>query len=318
MRFHRIAVRKPWAGSRLRVLFPDIADELPEGTGESIELADMPGQRSVVANGEWRKQSIQHLMRDKRGLLLGELAALNDLPDFPLAVKLLDTSQPLSIQDHPSDQHENGRLVARGKSECWVVLEADPEAVIYQGVKPGVTREAFETALGDGNPADLLNARPVERGDYLFNEAGMIHAIGGGIALLEIQQNCPTTYRLWDFPRDEPRGMHIEAGMNAAQFDLHLPEIQKTNTGDLLLQPDGPFGVRSLRVTQTRQLAKEWQGFTIITCLAGACELTAHAKDNLQPCALRPGDTVLYTSEFDEFELYPGDESWLIFSWARE
>lgn len=318
VRFHRIAVPKPWAGSRLRTLFPDIADELPEGTGESIELADMPGQLSVVANGEWRKQSVSHLMRDRRGQLLGDLEKLHELPDFPLAVKLLDTAQPLSVQDHPSDVRQNGQLVRRGKSECWIVLDAEPEAVIYQGLKPGVTGDKFEGALSDGHPIELLNARHVERGDYLYNEAGMIHAIGGGIALLEIQQNCPTTYRLWDFPRDEPREMHLAAGLAAAKFDLLLPEVQKTDAEDLLMQADGPFGVRSLRVKQARQLAKDWQGFTLVTCLAGLCEITGKAHDNLQPAALKPGDTVMYTSEFDAFEIYPDGETWLVLSWTRE
>ncbi|MBZ0136219.1 MAG: class I mannose-6-phosphate isomerase [Planctomycetes bacterium] len=318
VRFHRIAVPKPWAGSRLRALLPDIADELPPGTGESIELADMPGQVSVVANGAWRKQSIHHLMRDRRGQLLGDLAARHDLPDFPLAVKLLDTAQPLSIQDHPDDKRENGRMVSRGKSECWIVLDADSEAVIYQGLKPGVTREMFEDALTDGHPIELLNARQVKPGDYLYNNAGMIHAIGAGLALLEIQQNCPVTYRLWDFPRDLPREMHIAPGLSAAKFDLLLPEIQMSDTEDALLQADGPFGVRSLRVKMARRLGKEWSGFTLVTCLGGACEITGVARDNLQPAALKPGDTVMYTSEFDQFEIYPDREAWVILSWARE
>lgn len=318
VRFHRVAVPKPWAGSRLRALFPDIADDLPVGTGESIELADLPDALSIVANGDWRKQSVRHLMRDRRGQLLGELAKLNELPDFPLAVKLLDTAQPLSVQDHPSDAREDGQLVRRGKSECWIVLDAEPEAVIYQGLKPGVTREAFEAALADGHPIELLNARHVARGDYLYNEAGMIHAIGGGIALLEIQQNCPTTYRLWDFPRKEPREMHLQAGLAAAKFDLQLPEIGKTDAEDVLLQPDGPFGVRSLRVKKARPLTKDWQGFTLVTCLDGPCEITGKAGNNLQPAALKPGDTVMYTSEFDAFEIYPENETWLVLSWTRE
>jgi mannose-6-phosphate isomerase len=318
VRFHRFPVPKPWAGSRLRALFPDIADELPDGTGESIELADLPGLTSVVANGEWRKQSIRQLMRDRRGQLLGDIAAANELPDFPLAVKLLDTSEPLSVQVHPGDECDDGRLVQRGKSECWIVLDSEPEAVIYQGLKPNVKREAFEAALTDGHPIELLNARHVERGDYLYNEAGMIHAIGGGLALLEIQQNCPFTYRLWDFPRKEPREMHLQAGLAAAKFDLQLPEIRKTDAEDTLLQPDGPFGVRSLRVKTARQLVKDWPGFTLVTCLEGPCEITGKAGNNLQPAALKPGDTVMYTSEFSDFEIYPENETWLILSWTRE
>ena len=313
LRFHRIAVPKPWAGTQLSGLFPDVAAELPPGTGESIELADLPPQTSVVANGEWRGKTIRELVTEHRAALVGELS---DLPDFPLALKLLDTAEALSIQDHPGDIRENGKLVRRGKSESWFVLTAEPDAVIYQGLKPGVTPEQFEEALNSGNPPELLNAREVKPGDYIYNEAGMVHAIGGGLALLEIQQNCPTTYRLWDFPRDKPRELHMRAGLDAAKFELQLPPIRKTDADDVLLQADGPFGVRSLRVNKARHLQKDWAGFTLVTCLSGDCEITGRASDNLQPARLKPGDTVLFPAEFNEFELYPS--GWLILSWSRE
>ncbi|MCA8910588.1 MAG: class I mannose-6-phosphate isomerase [Planctomycetes bacterium] len=317
LRFHRITVPKPWAGGHLRTLFPELSD-LPAGTGETIELADLPGQTSVVANGEWRKKTIRQVMHDHRAELLGELADANDLPDFPLAVKLLDTAQPLSIQDHPSDVRESGRLVQRGKSECWVVLAADEGAVIYQGLKDGVKPEDFERALEDGNPADLMNAREVKPGDYLYNEAGMVHAIGGGLVLLEIQQNCPVTCRLWDFPRGEKREMHRAEGLAAAKFGLLLPGIRGTDGEDELLQEDGPFGIRSLRVKKAFMQSKDWPGFTLVTCLEGKCEVTGRARDNLQPARLHAGDTVLFPASFDEFEIFPEDEAWLIQSWARE
>jgi mannose-6-phosphate isomerase len=302
VRFERMAVPKPWAGARLHELFP----ELPAGTGESIELADLPGQSNVIANGKWRGKSL--------GEVAAELIEPDGLPDFPLAVKLLDTAEALSVQDHPSDEFADGKLVKRGKSECWIVLEAELESVIYQGLKPGVTRERFEAALTGGHPLSLLNAREVHRGDYLYNEAGMVHAIGAGLTLLEIQQNCPTTYRLWDLPRGVQREMHTEAGLIAAKFDLQLPPIQKCQ-GDILLQPDGPFGVRSLHVKKAFVEKKAHAGFTIITCLEGPCEVTARARDDLQPVRFSPGDTVLFPAEFNEFEYYL--DGWLILTWAR-
>jgi mannose-6-phosphate isomerase len=304
LRFMRMAVPKPWAGTRLHGLFP----ELPAGTGESIELADLPGQSSVIANGEWRGQTIRQAV----GAVTGDVPA--DLPDFPLAVKLLDTAEVLSVQDHPSDEFADGRLVRRGKSECWIVLEAEPESVIYQGLKPGVTRERFEASLTGGHPLSLMNAREMQRGDYLYNEAGMVHAIGAGLTLLEVQQNCGTTYRLWDLPRGARREMHVEAGLLAAKFDLQLPPIQKCK-GDVLLQPDGAFGIRSLHVKKAFAEAKRHAGFTIVTCLEGPCDITARARDNIQPVRFSAGDTVLFPSEFDQFEYYPS--GWLILAWAR-
>ncbi|MCC7509930.1 MAG: class I mannose-6-phosphate isomerase [Planctomycetes bacterium] len=322
LRFQRIEAAKPWAGARLRRLFPAQAAEVPPGTGEWIELCDFPGQSSVVANGEWRGQTLHDLARARRTQLLGELAV--DAPDdFPLCVKFLDTAQPLSIQDHPSDVREaaDKRLIRRGKSECWLVLDAAPGAVIYQGLRQGVTAAQFGKALVDGDPPALLNARAVKPGDFLYNAAGMVHAIGADLALLEIQQNCPTTYRLWDFPRPgiaEKREMHVQPGLAAARHDLPLPKIVPTHGSDVLLAPDGPFGVRSLRISSAAHEAKAWPGFTLHTCLKGECEITGRARDNLQPTILMPGETVLWPAEFTEFELYPRGDCWLIVSWARE
>ncbi len=328
LRFHRIDAAKPWAGARLRKLFPAQAAEVPEGTGEWIEVCDFPGQSSVVANGQWRGQTLHDLMRTRRSMLLGELAT--DSPDdFPLCVKFLDTAQPLSIQDHPQDVREHAshtpreaaRLTRRGKSECWLVLDAAPGAVIWQGLKPGVTPAQFGNALADGDPPALLNARAVKPGDFLYNPAGMVHAIGADVALLEIQQNCPITYRLWDFPRpgtSEKREMHVQQGIKAARLDLPLPQILPTHGDNVLLAPSSPFGVRSLRVTSAAPHAKAWPGFTLHTCLQGECEVTGRARDNLQPTILTPGDTVLWPAAFTEFELYPRNDCWLVVSWAVE
>lgn len=321
LRFLRIEAAKPWAGTRLRRLFPAHADDVPQGTGEWIEVCDFPGQSSVVANGEWRGRSLHDLVRTRRKQLLGELAA--DSPDdFPLCLKFLDTAQPLSIQDHPSDvRAADKRLTRRGKSECWLVLDAAPGAVIYQGLKPGVTAAQFGEALAHGDPPAMLNARAVKPGDFLYNPAGMVHAIGAEVALLEVQQNCAITYRLWDFPRAGPaamREMHVQQGLAAAHFGLPLPTILPTHGNDVLLATDGPFGVRSLRLTSAARETKTWPGFTLHTCLQGECEITGRARDNLQPAILKPGETVLWPAEFTEFELYPRSECWLIVSWANE
>lgn len=315
MRFQRLDSPRPWAGDRLHALFPDAA--AAPGIGEWIELCDLPGASSVVANGEWRDLSLADLMQDHRNALVGELA-VSALADFPLCVKFLDTAEMLSVQVHPHDQVEDGELKERGKSECWLVLDAAPEAVIYQGLRPGVTREQFEAALDQpGGPVGLLNARAVKRGDFIYNAAGMVHAIGAGLALLEVQQNCGVTWRLWDPPRKgEARELHIEAGLRDARLELLVPEILSTDAEDVLLASDGPFGVRSLRVNSARVVDKTWPGFTVITCLEGTCEITGKARDNLQPAVLKAGETVLWPADFDEFEIYP--DGWLVFSWAQE
>ena len=192
--FERIAIAKPWAGKHLAGMFPRVAAEFPPGTGESIEIADLREASPKVANGEARGWTLYNLLAQFREAILGPGGA----SEFPLALKLIDTAEPLSIQVHPRDVRENGKLFARGKTEGWLILEAAPDAVIWQGLKPGLTRQDFERALAAGMPQEALNARRLKRGDWLLNEAGVIHALGGGLTLLEIQQNCGVTLRFFD------------------------------------------------------------------------------------------------------------------------
>ncbi|MCF6228849.1 MAG: class I mannose-6-phosphate isomerase [Planctomycetes bacterium] len=312
MKFERIAVNKPWAGSRLRSLYPELASELPAGTGESIELADMPGQQTILAHGEHSGLTLTELLKLDRAAILGD--ADDGLETFPLAVKLLDTSDTLSIQNHPSDVWDGDKLISRGKSECWLILDAGPEAFVYQGLKAGITLADFEKAIAAGNPETILNKRPVKRGDFINNPAGLIHAIGPDVALLEIQQNCPTTYRLFDFPREgSPRELHLEQGLKAAK-DWPLPEIQNTEAADIELLKEGPFKVRSLRLDTPQVLSRDWHGFTVLTLVEGEMEITCRAADNLQPIVLKEAATVLIPAAFETFELFPKGDCWLVIS----
>lgn len=318
IRLHRLAVHKPWAGNALPRIFPAMAGQWPSGTGESIEVSDLPGERTLIANGEWREKSLTEAMAEHRLSLLGQLAGADELPDFPLCIKLLDTREPMSVQDHPSDEFQRGRRVRRGKSEGWLVLKAEPGAIIYQGLKPNLSRADFEDALRNNRTAEALNARGVNAGDWLHNPAGMVHAIGGGLVLLEIQQNCGVTYRLWDFPRPGGpwRAVHLRDGLDAAKFDIPLPEIAPTG-GDTRLHDAGPFGAWLLRPRQPRKISRTWAGFTLVTCIEGSIEVTAHAGNRLEPAVLHAPDTVLFPSDFWDFELYPEGDCGVVLSWAR-
>jgi mannose-6-phosphate isomerase len=140
---------------------------------------------------------------------------------FPLLLKFIDARQELSVQVHPNDAQAE-RLKgagARGKTEAWVVLDADPATSrIYAGLRPGVTGDALRAALGDGSVAGLLHAFTPSRGDCVFLEAGTVHAIGADILLFEIQQTSDITFRLFDWNRVDattgrPRALHIEDGL---------------------------------------------------------------------------------------------------------
>ncbi|HYD12671.1 MAG TPA: class I mannose-6-phosphate isomerase [Allosphingosinicella sp.] len=135
-------------------------------------------------------------------------------PDAALLVKYLFTAERLSIQVHPGDEAARAKGLARGKDEAWFILDAAPEARIGLGLRQEMSREALRAAALDGSIEALLDWRPVSAGELLYSPAGTIHAIGGGISLIEIQQNLDLTYRLYDYGR--PRELHLEEGVAVA------------------------------------------------------------------------------------------------------
>ena len=135
-------------------------------------------------------------------------------PGAALLVKYLFTAERLSIQVHPDDEAARARGHARGKDEAWYVLSAEPGATIGLGLTRQVSRETLRAAALDGSIERLLDWRPVAAGEFFYSPAGTVHAIGGGLSLIEIQQHLDLTYRLYDYGR--PRELHLDEAVAVA------------------------------------------------------------------------------------------------------
>jgi mannose-6-phosphate isomerase len=131
-----------------------------------------------------------------------------------LLVKLLFTSGPLSIQVHPDDTFARAMGLPNGKSEAWYIISATPGAEIGIGLKRRVTSQELRASIANGSIVELVQWRPVAKGDVIFIPAGTIHAVGAGIVLAEIQQRSDTTFRLFDY--DRARELHIDNGVAVA------------------------------------------------------------------------------------------------------
>jgi mannose-6-phosphate isomerase len=149
-----------------------------------------------------------------------------------LLVKYIFTSEKLSVQVHPGG--------AGGKEECWLVIDAEPGAMLGIGFKQPLDIDEMRTAALDGSIEDLLEWHKVRQGDFFYITSGTVHAIGAGVSLIEVQQNADITYRLYDYGR--PRELHLDQGLSVAKgaphdgsLRTHLPE-----RGSLLLL-DGPI-----------------------------------------------------------------------------
>ena len=148
-----------------------------------------------------------------------------------LLIKYLFTGKKLSVQVHPNDEEAHKRDLPRGKDECWTILAADPGATIALGPKAPISAEKLRADALDGSIEDALDWVPIHAGEFLYAPSGTIHAIGGGLTLIEVQQNSETTYRLYDYGSD--RELHLDDGVAVAdrepyravpspgQVDLH-------------------------------------------------------------------------------------------------
>jgi len=150
--------------------------------------------------------------------------------DDPLLIKYLFTSERLSVQVHPDDAAAEAAGHARGKDEAWIVLDAEPDASIGIGLKESLSLADLREAALDGSIAEALDWRPAEPGDAYYSPAGTLHSIGAGLTLLEVQQNCDVTYRLYDFGR--PRELHLDEGVAAARTDAAIGKSVDQPLGD--------------------------------------------------------------------------------------
>lgn len=158
-----------------------------------------------------------------------------------LLVKYIFTSEALSVQVHPSDlQTEAAGLGKQGKEECWLVIDAEPDAVLGIGFNTHVEPDALRAAALDGSIEQLMTWHPVAPGDFFYIPANTVHAIGAGISLIEVQQNSDITYRLYDYGR--PRELHLEEGMAVALGESYPPSLhyRLTEHGNAQLV-EGPY-----------------------------------------------------------------------------
>ena len=202
------------------------------GADKPLEAADTPigeswllGDDNEIAGGPLNGRLLKDLAERYGAELLGTANTERYGNKLALLAKFLDAKLDLSVQVHPDDayalshERESGHL---GKAEAWYVLTAEPGASVLWGFARDATAAVVRSAIQDGRLESLLNRLPVSAGDVVVNPAGMVHAVGAGVMLFEIQQASDLTYRLYDYDRRDaegkPRELHIEKSLDVAQL----------------------------------------------------------------------------------------------------
>ena len=234
LKFNPIFKQRIWGGQKLREVFNK---DIPpfEKIGESWELADLPDDKSTIANGDLAGQTLTAVIEKYSKQITGIKSLL--LP-FPLLIKFLDAEDILSVQVHPDPRTCQRLRKGQPKTECWYIISAAPGAAIYKGLKKGVTKQQFANAITEGTVEQLLQKVPVEPGQCHFLPAGTPHTIGPGLLIAEIQTPSDTTYRVFDFNRlddtGKPRPLHIEEALESIHFDASGDNLSVTTVGRLV------------------------------------------------------------------------------------
>ncbi|NMA79995.1 MAG: class I mannose-6-phosphate isomerase [Clostridiales bacterium] len=293
-----------WGGRKLIEDFGKKSDL--DRVAESWELSCHKDGESTIANGDYAGRTLLEYIEEMGRGVLGTNCEKFD--DFPILIKLIDAKDNLSVQVHPDDQY--GRRVEgdNGKTEMWYVVDCDEGATLLYGFKSEISKEEFSRRIEENTLLEVVNSVKVKKGDVFFIEAGMLHAIGKGIVIAEIQQNSNTTYRIYDYGRigadGNPRQLHVDKALDVTEL---APPIRRSFTddgkyGELLVECEY-FTVRKL--TTNTMLNADSASFHAILLLSG----NAHIKyGDGETIAIKKGETVFIPAGLGEYEIHSDGE----------
>lgn len=266
-----------WGGNQLRPYKG--LDPSKEPIGESWEVSAVPSSPSIIANGEQKGKDLITVISEDPVAILGGKVARKHNGELPLLVKFIDAKRDLSIQVHPNDEMAMREHGKSGKSEMWYVLKADDGAHLYAGFKKEITPEEYRQRIVNDTITEVLADHQVKAGDVFFLPAGRVHAICGGIMLVEVQQSSDVTYRIYDYNRPgmdgKPRELHTELAAKALDFHA-IDNIRFAYTGcankAVQIIDSSYFDVNIIEVTQSlHREMREYECFVIAVCVEGDC-----------------------------------------------
>lgn len=264
-----------WGYQDLRPWFDVQADGAPIGE------AWLTGDMCLVATGPHKGKRLDALFNEAQDVLLGPGARSEG---SPLLIKVIFAKEKLSVQVHPDDKMAQKYGDPRGKTECWYALDAEPGAQVAVGIKTGVTLQQVKQGIQEGTLEESLNILPVAQDDMIFVDAGTVHAIWPGAVLLETQQNCDLTYRMYDYGR--PRELHIEKALEATRLVTKAGKVAPKALADRTVLIDAEYfrveripvvGNRNSASLQTSGLASP--GLAYLFAAAGAGRISGNSFD---------------------------------------
>ena len=304
-KFEPLLKQTLWGGDKI-IPFKNLKDKL-ENVGESWEISGVKDNETIVAEGKDKGKSLNQLVREQKGQLVGEDNYQRFGDEFPLLIKFIDARQDLSIQVHPTDEIAHRQGKSRGKTEMWYALESTPGAQLYNGLKQQITPEQYKQMVANDTITDALARYEVSEGDVFFIPAGRIHAIGAGCFVAEIQQTSDVTYRIYDFKRKDKNGnyreLHTELAAESIDYTVlpnYRAEYERTKNEGVQVATCPYFTTAVYDLTEPMTLDyTELDSFVILIAVKGEGTITA----NGEATTFRMGDTILLPATTGEVKV---------------
>lgn len=235
--------------------------------------------------------------------ILGDAADAKHPGLCPLLVKLLFTTERLSVQVHPNDTYAEKHHDSLGKTEAWYVMDSQPPGEVAVGFREELTPEKLKESAMSGEIERLLDWRKVQKGDVVFTPAGTVHAIGAGLTICEVQENSDITYRLYDYGR--PRELHLEHGTMVSDLGAHThqAETKALAPGRAELLASDYFRVEKLNPTEEMRIGTE-PFYRLFICIAGEGTVGGQAA--------KAGEAFLVPANAPEMSLSGRGSEWLL------
>jgi len=304
-KFEPLLKQTLWGGDKI-IPFKHLKTRL-ENVGESWEISGVRDNETIVANGKEKGKSLNELVREQKGDLVGKENYERFGDEFPLLIKFIDARQDLSIQVHPNDEIAHRQGKTRGKTEMWYALAPTPGAQLYNGLKQKITPEQYKEMVENDTITDALARYEVHEGDVFFIPAGRIHAIGAGCFVTEIQQTSDVTYRIYDFKRKDKDGhyreLHTKEAAESIDYTV-LPNYRagyepKLNEGVQLVEcPYFTTAVYDLTEPMTLDYS-ELDSFVILIGVKGEGRIVANGEE----LEFKMGDTILLPATTEEVKV---------------
>jgi mannose-6-phosphate isomerase len=304
LKFQPILKDKIWGGQKLNQFFNKESDS--SQLGESWEISSVPGDVSVVSEGDLKGKSLQDILNVYQSELLGETNFKRFGKEFPLLIKFIDAKQDLSIQLHPDDALAKARHNSFGKTEMWYVMQADQDANLIVGFNQKIDKETYLKHLDNKTLTQILNFDKVKEGDAYFIEAGRVHAIGAGVLLAEIQQTSDVTYRVYDWDRVDADGnereLHNDIAIDAFNFEMKddfRVDYQKLNNASNEMVSCPFFTTNFIELDKAIEKENTHDSFVIYMCVDGEVEISTETSQDI----ISKGETILIPAVIKNYNL---------------